>query len=442
MPFTVGEVENIANSTLDYFVDKGRAESQHIQDKPLLKAMQSAQTTFPGGKEFISGAVKGNTTSSIQGFQHDDDVGYSNPANAKRYNYPWKLIHLGIEFSMHEVAKDGISIVDTTNGKGETEHSERELTALVNILNEKFEDMAEGWDRGFNNMYWGDGSADPSWSQASDRSSSTIRLRVSWSAASISRPTPGGATALCSASTPRRPATWSSRTPCRRNTASFVVMAAIRKSGWPAPTSSKRSRRSCARRARSRSTAGIPRARPIAAWPTSRSRATDRVRPDPGRSRPVQAALRHGHPLHQAQGHRRRDKKKHYPARPENKYMFFRAMTWMGGLICNKRNAHGVYSHRVRSSTNMSFKTAKVTLASAVATNGTITVGYPTGTNKGTYTGAFRTRRSPKACRPSLSAPTDFTVSFGASNITVTYKGTTSIPANTKVMFQFDFVGK
>jgi len=36
--------------------------------------------------------------------------------------------------------------------------------------------------------------------------------------------------------------------------------------------------------------------------------------------------------------------KKHFPARPENKYVFYRAMTWMGGLVCKQRNAHGVYS--------------------------------------------------------------------------------------------------
>lgn len=36
--------------------------------------------------------------------------------------------------------------------------------------------------------------------------------------------------------------------------------------------------------------------------------------------------------------------KKHAPARPENKYVFYRAMTYMGGLVCKKRNAHGVYS--------------------------------------------------------------------------------------------------
>jgi hypothetical protein len=36
--------------------------------------------------------------------------------------------------------------------------------------------------------------------------------------------------------------------------------------------------------------------------------------------------------------------KKHNPARPENKYVFYRAMTYMGGLICDQRNVHGVYS--------------------------------------------------------------------------------------------------
>jgi hypothetical protein len=38
------------------------------------------------------------------------------------------------------------------------------------------------------------------------------------------------------------------------------------------------------------------------------------------------------------------DMKKHAPARPENKYVFYRAMTWIGGLVCVQRNANGVYS--------------------------------------------------------------------------------------------------
>lgn len=38
------------------------------------------------------------------------------------------------------------------------------------------------------------------------------------------------------------------------------------------------------------------------------------------------------------------DRKIHNPARPEDKYVLYRAMTWTGGLCCWKRNGNGVYS--------------------------------------------------------------------------------------------------
>jgi len=36
MSFTVQELENIANATLDHHLDRGKIYSQTIQDKPLL----------------------------------------------------------------------------------------------------------------------------------------------------------------------------------------------------------------------------------------------------------------------------------------------------------------------------------------------------------------------------------------------------------------------
>ena len=38
------------------------------------------------------------------------------------------------------------------------------------------------------------------------------------------------------------------------------------------------------------------------------------------------------------------NRKVHNPARPEDKYVLYRAMTFTGGLCCWKRNANGVYS--------------------------------------------------------------------------------------------------
>lgn len=160
MAFTVQELENIANATLDYHMDKGKIYSQTIQDKPLLQAFDRKAKTFPSGKEFLTVRVKGDYTTTIQGFSHDDTVSYSNPANIKMATFPYKRIHAGIEMTFDELQRNGISITDTTTGRGETRHSDREVAALADLLDDKIEDMMEGRARGMNTMFWRDGSTD------------------------------------------------------------------------------------------------------------------------------------------------------------------------------------------------------------------------------------------------------------------------------------------
>lgn len=157
MPFTAQEAASIANATLDYFM-KGQPLSQAIQDKPLMKAMKSAQKTFPGGKELIRGNVKGDYTTEFMGYSHDDEVSYANPANIKQFSYSWFEIHSGISLTETELKKDGISIVDSPVGGETVEHSGREMTAISNLLQDKFEDMTEGSAQSFNNMCWKDGT--------------------------------------------------------------------------------------------------------------------------------------------------------------------------------------------------------------------------------------------------------------------------------------------
>ena len=81
MPFTAQELDNSASAALDFFM-KGPAIAQSIQERPLYDAMKKSAKTFPGGKEFIRTNVKGDYTTSFQGFEHDDTVGYSNPSDA------------------------------------------------------------------------------------------------------------------------------------------------------------------------------------------------------------------------------------------------------------------------------------------------------------------------------------------------------------------------
>lgn len=159
MPITTQELENIANATMDFHWGKD-VDSQSIQDKPLLAALKSKMTEFPGGKDYIDIRVKWDYTTGIQGFEYDDEVEYDNPANIRTAYYPWKLIHGGISCTMHELMKNGISIVDTMDGASVRSHSDRDAIMLADIFKDKLEDMSEGIDREMNEMFWLDGTQD------------------------------------------------------------------------------------------------------------------------------------------------------------------------------------------------------------------------------------------------------------------------------------------
>jgi hypothetical protein len=159
MAFSATEITNIANAALDFYI-KGPAFAQTIQSRPLLDHYMRRQKTFPGGKGSIDLPVKGDYTTAIAGYTHNDTVSYANPANLKRVNFPWKEIHAGITVTLSELKRDGITVVDSLNGAKTSEHSNIEMTRLVGLLEDKLDDMAEGWARTFNNMLWRDGTQD------------------------------------------------------------------------------------------------------------------------------------------------------------------------------------------------------------------------------------------------------------------------------------------
>jgi len=343
--FTVAELENIANSTLDWYEAKRKVEAQTLQDKPLLRAIESAKTTFPGGKELISFAVKGEYTTTIQGFQNDDTVGYANPANTKRGSVAWYLIHAGISFSMHELLKDGISLTETVTGKSTSEHSDRELTARVNILEEKFDDMMEGSERGMNSMYWDDGTQDATLIPGvlsfilDDPTSATVVHGIDQSAntwwrnrasLAIDSSTPSNQNLVNKLQTEYRQLRRYGGNPRLWLAGSDLIEALekeIRVKGNYTDNGFMN---------RGATDAGMAdlhfKGIPIVYDPTL---------DDMSKAKYLYVMdMKHIKPK-VIEGE---DGKKHNPARPENKYVFYRAKTWAGGLYTNKRNAHGVYS--------------------------------------------------------------------------------------------------
>jgi len=167
MAFTAGEIANIANASLDFYYNKGDTFKQSIQAKPLLRFFEGSAKSFPGGKGNISLAVKGNYGSGgvndhVVGYTHNDAVNFYTPANIQRVNYPWREHHIGLTLTHTELKIDGISVTDSAgNGDGTSNHSDREVTVLVDLLEDKLEDFGEMYARSMNALCWGDGVADP-----------------------------------------------------------------------------------------------------------------------------------------------------------------------------------------------------------------------------------------------------------------------------------------
>lgn len=159
MAFTAAQLQNIANALLDYNI-KGPAMSQVLQDRPFLNDLLAGQKEFPGGKEKITWNVKGVYSTAVQGYSHDDTVTYGNPANIKQASANWYELHAGIKTTLTELKNAGISVVDSMTGKETVNHTEQEKIEITNLLQDKIEDMTEGWARSFTEMVWKDGTQD------------------------------------------------------------------------------------------------------------------------------------------------------------------------------------------------------------------------------------------------------------------------------------------
>src|SRR6516164_6437942 len=164
MAFTAGEIANAANASLDVFWNRPEEFFQTLQDKPLLKWAEQDNKKFPGGKGNISVALHGvfgdgSGNDVVKGYTHNDTVAFFTPANILRGNFPWREHHIGLTLTHTELKIDGISVVDT-NGERTAEHTRRELTVLVNLLEQKLFSLGEQYARTMNKLMWQDGTAD------------------------------------------------------------------------------------------------------------------------------------------------------------------------------------------------------------------------------------------------------------------------------------------
>jgi hypothetical protein len=87
----------------------------------------------------------------------------------------------------------------------------------------------------------------------------------------------------------------------------------------------------------------------------------------------------------------------------------------------------------------MSYKIIDTLLGSAVANDATFTVSYPTGTNAGSFKGAVGHKMMLGTAL--LSAPADFTLTFGTADITVTNKSGSTWASGERAYLEIQTVG-
>ena len=165
MAFTAGELTNIANAALDFFLNRGKTFDQAIQRKPMIRVMEANAKTFPGGKGDISIGVVGKygaagVNDGLKGYTHNDTVNFYTPANIQRANFTWREHHIGLTLTMTELKIDGLSVVDSNSGMETRAHSRRDETVLVGLLDNKLADFAERYAVTLNDLLWGDGTGD------------------------------------------------------------------------------------------------------------------------------------------------------------------------------------------------------------------------------------------------------------------------------------------
>lgn len=339
--FTAQEIQNIANAALDFYL-KGDPIAQSIQDKPLLKALKGKQKTFPGGKDLIRGNVIGDYSTTFLGYQGDDTVTYTNPANIKQFTYNWFELHAGIQFTYTELKKDGISVSDSLTGENTSEHSERDKTVISNIFQSKLDDMMEGTSRSWNLMSWRDGAQ-------SARNFPGIQYLLS------TTPTTGSMAGIDRANN-----TW------WRNRYSTIAASVANQTLTKTLRKEVRQLRRyggkptlvlCGSEALERLEAEIHEKGTYTqegfvnkgqndigmadiAMKGVGTFVYDPTLDDEGLEDYIYMIDPRHIQLYVMEGE---DMKKHAPARPTDKYVFYRAVTWTGALIANKLNCHGVY---------------------------------------------------------------------------------------------------
>lgn len=153
MSFTVGEIAKASKAALDFYL-KNDPVDQIAVERPLLAFLQGNKSPFPGGVQYIVEQLRKSYDGNLQSYRGDAQVTYNTRDPLAQAKYLWTNYHDGFGMTEDEMRQNGITLNDDSEGNA----SKAEIVQLNSMLKEYYYALKQGCQEGFDLRLHRDGT--------------------------------------------------------------------------------------------------------------------------------------------------------------------------------------------------------------------------------------------------------------------------------------------
>lgn len=154
MSFTAGEIAKASKAAIDYYL-KNDPIDQIAVERPLLKFLQGNKTPFPGGVQYVIEQLRKSYDGNLQSYRGDAQVTYNTRDPLAQAKYLWTNYHDGFGMTEDEMRQNGVTLNDDSEGNA----TKAEIVQLNSMLKEYYYALKQGCQEGFDLRLHQDGTA-------------------------------------------------------------------------------------------------------------------------------------------------------------------------------------------------------------------------------------------------------------------------------------------
>ena len=155
MPFTAQELADAGKHAIDLYL-KNKPIDQIAVERPFLRELMRKSKTFPGAKQYIIEQLRYTYGSNFQWYYGAQSVSYNARNTIEQTNWPWRSAHDGFFLDEDRLTQNGVILTDDNKGG---KASRAEVMQLTNLLVEHTEVLRLGFEEGLSRACLRDGSS-------------------------------------------------------------------------------------------------------------------------------------------------------------------------------------------------------------------------------------------------------------------------------------------